>query len=125
MVPRHIHSEPSSRLAIWARRIAGFALLASILTILIVRSGLLEIYPALATFGGALAIAVVALLLAFAAFVVIWMEGLSGMGAAVTGMLVSLALLAYPGYLGYRAYKLPRIHDITTDPIDPPRYEAR
>jgi hypothetical protein len=124
MARRYVHSEPTSRLAIWSRRMAGFAFVASLLSIIIVRSGLLEIYPALATFGGALAIAVVALLLALAAFVVIWMEGLSGMGAALTGMLVSLALLAYPGYLGYRAYKLPRIHDITTDPIDPPRYEA-
>jgi uncharacterized protein (DUF1499 family) len=124
MARRYVHSEPTSRLAIWARRTAGFAFAASLLSIIIVRSGLLEIKPALATFGGALAIAAFALLLAFAAFVVIWMEGLAGMGAALTAMLISLALLAYPGYLGYRAYKLPRINDITTDPIDPPRYEA-
>jgi uncharacterized protein (DUF1499 family) len=39
-------------------------------------------------------------------------------------MLVSLALLAYPAYLGVKAYRLPWIYDITTDPIDPPRYEA-
>jgi uncharacterized protein (DUF1499 family) len=124
MARRHIHSEPTSRLAIWARRIAGFALLASLLAIIIVRSGLLEIWPALATFAGALAIAVVALLVAFAAFVVIWMEGLAGMGAALTAMAVSLALLAYPAYLGLKASRLPWIHDITTDPIDPPRYDA-
>src|ERR1700704_40332 len=124
MARRHIHSESTSRLAIWARRIGGFAFLASILAILIVRSGLLEIWPALATFAGALGIAVVALLLAFAAFVVIWMEGLAGMGAALTAMAVSLALLAYPAYLGMKAARLPWIYDITTDPIDPPRYDA-
>ena len=124
MARRYIHSEPTSRLAIWARRTAGFALLASFLAIIIVRSGLLEIRPALATFAGALAIAVVALLLAFAAFVVIWMEGLAGMGAALTAMAVSLALLAYPAYLGIKASRLPWIYDITTDPIDPPRYDA-
>jgi uncharacterized protein (DUF1499 family) len=124
MARRYIHSEPTSRLAIWARRIAGFAFAASFLAIIIVRSGLLEIKPALATFAGALAIAVLALLVAFAAFVVIWMEGLAGMGAALSAMGISLALLAYPAYLGYRAYKLPWIYDITTDPIDPPRYEA-
>src|SRR6476620_3662305 len=124
MARRFIHSEPTSRLAIWARRTAGFALLASFLAIIIVRSGLLEIWPALATFAGALAIAVVALLLAFAAFVVIWMEGLAGMGAALTAMAVSLALLAYPAYLGIKASRLPWIYDITTDPIDPPRYDA-
>jgi len=121
---RYVHSEPTSRLAIWARRIAGFAFVATVLAVIIVRSGLLEIQPALMTFAGALAIAVVAMLVAFAAFAVIWMEGLAGMGAALTAMLVSLALLAYPAYIGIKSYRLPRIYDITTDPIDPPRYEA-
>ena len=91
MVRRYIHSEPTSKLAIWALRIAGFAVAASVLAILVVRSGLLEIEPALATFGGALAIAVVAFLVALAAFVVIWMEGLAGMRAAFAAMAISLA----------------------------------
>jgi uncharacterized protein (DUF1499 family) len=124
MVRRYVHSEPTSRLAIWARRMAGFAFVASFLAVIVVRSGLLEIQPALATFGGALVVAAIALILAIAAFVVIWLEGLGGMGAALTAMLVSLALLAYPAYLGMKAYRLPWIYDITTDPIDPPRYEA-
>ena len=124
MARRYVHSEPTSRLAIWARRMAGFAFVASFLAVIVVRSGLLEIQPALATFGGALVIAAIALILAVAAFVVIWLEGLGGMGAALTAMLVSLALLAYPAYLGMKAYRLPWIYDITTDPIDPPRYEA-
>ena len=67
---------------------------------------------------------VVALGLAAAAFVVIWREGLAGIGASLTAMAVSLALLAYPAYLTISAYRLPWIYDITTDPIDPPRYEA-
>jgi uncharacterized protein (DUF1499 family) len=124
MARRYMQSEPTSRLAIWSRRIAGFALVACFLAIIVVRSGLLEIWPALATFAGALAIAVIALLLALAAFVVIWMEGSAGMGAALGAMAISLAILAYPAYLGLKAYRLPWIHDITTDPIDPPRYEA-
>jgi uncharacterized protein (DUF1499 family) len=121
---RYIHEEPTSRLAIWARRTAVFAFVASFLAVIIVRSGLLEIEPAIATFAGALAIAGIALLLALAALVVIWMEGLAGMGAALAAMGISLVLLAYPAYLGIRAYKLPLIYDITTDPLDPPRYEA-
>src|SRR5919109_5645464 len=125
MARRYIPSEPDSRLAIWARRLAVFALVASLLAIGFVRwSPFEEIRPALATFAGALAIAVVALLLAFAAFVVICVEGLKGLGAAVSATAISLALLAYPAYLGIRAYRLPWIYDITTDPIDPPRYEA-
>src|SRR6266849_619900 len=124
MARRYIHSEPTSKLALWARRIAGFAFAATFLAIIIVRSGVLEISPAIATFGGALAIAVVGLIVAFAAFVVIWMEGLAGMRAALSAMAISLLVLAYPAYLGLKAYRLPWIYDITTDPIDPPRYEA-
>jgi uncharacterized protein (DUF1499 family) len=33
-------------------------------------------------------------------------------------------VLAYPAYLGLQYRKLPAIHDITTDPIDPPRFDA-
>ena len=33
-------------------------------------------------------------------------------------------MLAYPAYLGLQYRKLPPIHDITTDPIDPPRFDA-
>jgi uncharacterized protein (DUF1499 family) len=124
MARRYIHEEPTSLLAIWARRIAGFAFAASFLAIIIVRSGMLEIKPALATFAGALAIAGIAFLLSLAAFAVIWMEGLAGMGAALSAMAISLTLLAYPAYLSIRAYRLPWIYDITTDPLDPPRYEA-
>jgi uncharacterized protein (DUF1499 family) len=103
---------------------ALFSLTAVCLSIIIVRSGLVEIGPAVVTFVGALAPAVIALLLAFGAFVVIWKDGLRGLGPAFGAMFISAALLAYPSYLSYRAYKLPWIYDITTDPIDPPRYEA-
>src|SRR5262245_38303006 len=118
---RYIHSEPTSRLAVAALRTAWFALIAAILAVIIVRSGMLEITPALATFAGALAIAVVALLLAFAAFGVIWMEGLAGMRAALAAMMIALLLLAYPVYLGTKAYRPAWISDINTEPTHPPR----
>ena len=124
MVRRHIPDEPTSRLAIWARRMALFSLAAVCLSVIIVRSGQVEIGPATVTFVGALAPAVIALPLAFGAFVVIWKDGLKGLGPTFAAMFIAGALLAYPAYLGYRAYKLPWIYDITTDPIDPPRYEA-
>jgi hypothetical protein len=124
MARRHIADEPTSRLAIWARRMALFSLAAALMSIIIVRSGLLEITPALATFAAALACAVIALVLALGAFVVIWREGLGGFGHALGSIVIGIALLAYPAYLAAKAYKLPRIHDITTDPVDPPRYEV-
>lgn len=124
MARRRIVEEPMSQTALWARRLALFALVASILSIIIVRSGLLEIQPALATFAGALGFAGAAILLAFAAFVVIWRQGLDGLGSALLALFIGIALLAYPGYLGIQAYRLPPITDVVTDPDDPPKFET-
>jgi uncharacterized protein (DUF1499 family) len=124
MVRRRIADDPVSRLAIWARRFAFFSLAATVMAVLIVRSGLLEVEPALATFAGALLFAVFAIVLALGAFVVIWKDGLDGAGHAFGAIAIALLLLAYPTYLGVRAYQLPMINDVTTDPIDPPRFDV-
>jgi uncharacterized protein (DUF1499 family) len=121
---RRIQADPTSRLAIWARRIAGFSVVVVLLGILIVRSGIFEIIPSLAAFGASLILALIAILLACAAFVVIWREGLGGFGMALAAFFTGVAILAYPGYFAAKAYRLPAIFDITTDPIDPPRFEA-
>jgi hypothetical protein len=101
-----------------------FALAVTILSIVIVRSGLLEIVPALATFGAALVFAALGILFAFASFVVIWRDGLAGLGYSLLGLFLGIAILAYPGYLGYRGTKLPQIFDITTDVANPPRFDV-
>jgi hypothetical protein len=115
---------PVSRLAIWARRIALFSLAATLIAIVIVRSGALEIVPALSTLAGALLLACLAILLAFGAGIVIWRDGVGGGRQAVTALLIGCALIAYPAYLGVKASRLPAIYDITTDPIDPPQFDA-
>ena len=124
MARRIIFDQGTSRLALWARRIALFSLAAAILAIIIVHSGLLEIRPALVTFGAAMALAILALLLAFAGFVPIWKDGVAGMGASLSAIGIAILLLAYPTYLAVKARNLPWIYDITTDPIDPPRYDT-
>jgi uncharacterized protein (DUF1499 family) len=116
--------DPVSRLAAWSGRVALFALVAVIISVIIVRGDLLEIVPALAMFGAALALAGLAILLSLGAAVVIWRQGLSGIGRAVTGFFLGLALLAYPAYLGLRAYKRPPIQDISTDTARPPRFDV-
>ncbi len=125
MIPRRYTTERSvSRLAIWSRRIALFSLAATFIAVIIVRSGALDIVPALSTLAGALVLACVAILLAFGAGIVIWRDGSDGLRYAVTAFLISCALIAYPAFLGIRAYHLPAIYDITTDPIDPPKFDA-
>ena len=124
MARRPFHDEPMSRVAIWSSRLGWFALAVAALSIIIVRSGLLEIVPALATFAAALVFAGLAILLAFAAFAVIWRQGLPGLGRALLGLFLGLALLAYPAYLGTRALRLPAISDVTTDPANPPRFDV-
>ncbi|HTH33850.1 MAG TPA: DUF1499 domain-containing protein [Xanthobacteraceae bacterium] len=124
MVRRRTIEEPTSRLAIWARRVALFSLAATLIAVIIVRSGALEIVPALSTLAGALVLAVLAILLAFGAALSIWFEGVGGAREAATAFFIGCALIAYPAFLGIKGYRLPAIYDITTDPIDPPRFDA-
>jgi uncharacterized protein (DUF1499 family) len=124
MARRPIHDEPMSRIAVWSSRLGLFAFAVAALSIIIVRSGLLEIVPALATFAAALVFAGLAILSAFAAFVVIWRQGHAGLGRALLGLFLGLALLAYPAYLGTRALRLPAISDVTTDTANPPRFDV-
>src|SRR5215470_130924 len=101
--------EPTSRLAIWARRIAVFSLVVAALAIIIERADLLEIVPVLVTFGAALALAGLAILLALASFVALWNNGGPGFAQAITAVLIGVGLLAYPGYLAYQGSRLPAI----------------
>ena len=117
-------SEPVSSLATWARNLAVFSVVAVLVSIVIVRFGFLEVKPALATLRRA---------------------GLrravhpgrlrrlrrdlaerrrAAWARILLALLIDAVMLAYPAYLGLQYRKLPAIHDITTDPIDPPRFEA-
>jgi uncharacterized protein (DUF1499 family) len=124
MQRRRFLEPPRSLLAVWARRLAIFSIPVVLLAIVIARAGSFDVEPALVTFGAGLALAVLAILLAIAALVMIWIDGRTGAGSAFAAIAISVLLLAYPAYLGTKAYRLPSINDITTDPNDPPRLEA-
>ncbi|MDB5653142.1 MAG: hypothetical protein JWQ94_755 [Tardiphaga sp.] len=117
-------SEPVSSLAAWARRLAVFSAIAALCSIIIVRFGFLEVKPALATFLGSLGFAVLSILVALCGFVAIWRNGSRGMSLIMFALALDVVILAYPAYLALQYRKLPAIHDITTDPIDPPRFDA-
>lgn len=117
-------SEPVSGLATWARNLAVFSVVAVLVSVLIVRFGFLEMKPALATFFGSLALAGLSILISFAAFAAIWQNGTRGMGRILAALSIDALVLAYPAYLAIQYRRLPPIHDVTTDPINPPRFEA-
>jgi uncharacterized protein (DUF1499 family) len=117
-------TEPISRLALWARRLAVFSAIATLASLGIVRFGFLEMKPAMATFFAALGLAGLSILVALAGFIAIWQTGARGMGAILVALLLDAVILAYPAFLGVQYRKLPPIHDITTDSIDPPKFET-
>jgi uncharacterized protein (DUF1499 family) len=117
-------SEPVSGLATWARNLAVFSVVAVAVSIIIVRFGFLEVKPAIATFFGALALAALSILIGFLGFAAIWQNGTRGMGRILIAFVIDAMVLAYPAYLAFQYRRLPPIHDITTDPIDPPRFDA-
>jgi uncharacterized protein (DUF1499 family) len=117
-------SEPVSRLANWARNLALFSVIAVLVSILIVRFGFLEVKPALATFFGALGLSLLSILLGLAGFARIWQNGSRGMVRILLAFVLDAAVLAYPAFLTLQYRRLPHLYDITTDPIDPPRFEA-
>ena len=120
---RPVIHEPMSRLAAWSARLGWFALVVALLSVIVLRTGLLEIVPALSTFAAALIFAALAVLFAFLSFIPIWRDGRTGLGRALLGLLLGVALLAYPGYLAYVGRKLPPINDISTDTEHPPQFD--
>src|SRR4029077_1440819 len=88
-------SEPVSRLASWSRNLAVFAVVAVLVSILIVRFGFLEIKPALATFFGALACAGVSIVVGLVGAAAIWQSGARGMSRILLAFLIDAVLLAY------------------------------
>lgn len=112
-----------SKLAVWARRCAVFSLVAMVPLIIIVRAGLIEIDPALAAVAGVLGLAALSLLLAIGALIVIWREGIDGLGHSLLAILIGGVMLAYPAYLGSKYFRTAALADVTTDASDPPKFE--
>ena len=112
---RLIVAEPVARLAVWARRLAIFALATVLVALALARSRAADPGPALAVFAASLGMAVLAGLLAAAAAAVVWRDGLRGAGQAAFALGLAAAILAYPAYLAAVAFALPPIHDVSTD----------
>jgi uncharacterized protein (DUF1499 family) len=119
---RQIPEEPISSAAVWCRRLGLFSVPVAVIAVALARSGAVEPQASLAVLGGAILVALVALLLFFGACVIIWQTGRRGIGDALGGLMLAALTLAYPAYLAVQAVRLPVLADISTDPGDPPSF---
>jgi hypothetical protein len=125
MIRRRLYTEVRvTGLATLARRLAIFSLPVLLLAVGLHRLGLVEYEVAFILLTAGLAIALIAVLVALAAFVVIWNEGLRGLGRAIAAFVIGIAILTWPTIEFARGVTQPAISDITTDPSDPPRFLA-
>jgi len=119
---RLIIEEPYSRPAQWSPTVAWFALVVTVLSVLMIRFGRIDYQAGFIALGLGLAMALMAVGFSLIAFVRIWQEGRRGLGSAIKGLLLAALVLGYPAYLGLKAVTLPAINDVSTDTDDPPAF---
>ena len=119
---RLIAVEPVARSAVWAGRVAVFALAVAGISVALARVRASDPSAALTLFGAALVLAAFAVALAVAAAPPIWRDGRRGAEQAALGLALAAALLAYPLYLAGAAFFSPPINDVSTDLKSPPAF---
>lgn len=119
---RKSYQEPVSRTAIWSRRMAWMGIAVTGIAVHLMRSGQIEHEPGLTAILSGLAFGILAVALALAAFVRIWMEGRRGLGSAVGGLLLAIMLLALPAYIVAIQSVMAQPRDISTDITNPPEF---
>lgn len=110
----------TSKWAIWSRRLGSFALPLTIIPVFLYRAQLIETLAFEVAEAAAIAVSVLAVVLAGAAFVHIWVSGDRGWGRAVSGGLLGLLCLVPVGYLVFLGLQFPLSGQVTTDTADPP-----
>jgi uncharacterized protein (DUF1499 family) len=119
---RLILEEPVSRPAQWSPTVAAFALVVTVMGVVVIRFGRVDYTAGFAVLGAGLLAAALAIALAVLAFIRIWQEGRRGLGSALQGLLLGVAVLAYPGWFAVKAATLPPINDVSTDIENPPAF---
>lgn len=110
----------TSSVAGWSRRLAWFSAVLFVVSGAGHRFGLLETVPFLWTLVVVAMLALAALVLAGMSFPRIWNFGDYGARDAVIGVAVALVVLSPFLFATYCVVAYPQLHDISTDPSDPP-----
>lgn len=105
----------TSKWAIWARRLGGFALPLLIIPVIMHREAMLETddFEALLVLGTA--IAALALLFGLIAIVTLWFSGDRGWGRAFAGTILGAICLAPAAYAAYEYARYPVVLEMSTD----------
>jgi len=119
---RSLPPEPVSTAAVWSRRLGLFALTLAILAVALARAHKLDPPAALASIGGAIVVALAAVLLFVTACATIWRSGAQGFGRALGGLFFAALTLGYPAFLAVEAMRYPVLADVSTDIDDPPDF---
>lgn len=119
---RQLLDEPVTRAGRYARTLAVFSLIVTVMAVLMVRSPSAEAAPALAVLVSGIALSLIALAFAIFAMVRVWREGAGGLGAALGGLFLASLVLAYPAYAALKGVRLPALTDVTTDIERPPAF---
>jgi uncharacterized protein (DUF1499 family) len=123
MIRRRLYIEERvSRLAVWSLRIAVFALPVTFIGLSLYGIDTLDFHSALYIVLAGVAVAAAALLLALIAFVVIWNEGLRGLGRVIAASIISLMLIAPTATIAAFTAHMPALRDVTTNTEDPPAF---
>jgi uncharacterized protein (DUF1499 family) len=106
----------------WSSRLALFFVSLLLITLFVHRLGAMPTGLALNLFAVGFAGAGCAVLVGLAALGHIWHEGRAGALNVAVGILLPVLVFAVPaGYLA-ATHNLPRIHDVTTDFVSPPKF---
>jgi hypothetical protein len=109
----------TSKWAIWARRLAGFALPLVVLPVFMHRERLIDSAAFHVVEIAAAAVALLGLLVSIAAFIRLWNSGDRGWDRAVFGFIVSLICLAPFAWATFEASRHPLVLDVSTDAQNP------
>ncbi|CAN1492679.1 Protein of unknown function DUF1499 [Rhabdaerophilaceae bacterium] len=113
-----------SRFTIWAERLAYIAMPLAIIAILVTRSGQVPALTGVVLLAVSALLSALALALVAVGLVDIWRHGHEGLGGAFRASVVASLVLAFPAYLAVQAGRLPRLNDISTDLVNPPRFQT-
>lgn len=117
--------EDRSAFVRWGFRLALLSAVIAILAVLGLRLGVMPLGVALfAGLGGGMVIALVAIIVSAIGLVLTVRSGKPGRGVALAAIFLSLAVAAPVVSAVRSGSSVPRIHDISTDLVDPPRFAA-